>query len=75
MRLYEFIVAASTYVYVCICVTRLGEFSPIDHKFTLGSVLKNTEVAAMLGPTFSTVQVKSQFGQQNGLGYIMGEFS
>jgi hypothetical protein len=38
----------------------------------LGSVLKNTEVATILGPAFSTVQDKSQFGQQNGLGYING---
>jgi 2-keto-4-pentenoate hydratase len=36
-------------------VTRLGKFSTIGRLFTLGSVMKITEVAANLWATFSTV--------------------
>jgi hypothetical protein len=42
-------------------VTRLGEFSPEGGLFALTSYMKNTEVAHIFGPLFSTVKFMHKF--------------
>jgi hypothetical protein len=56
-------------------VTRLGEKSPNGRLFTLDSYLKITEVSHTFGLLYSMVKFKHNFGQKNGLGYILGDFS
>jgi hypothetical protein len=45
-------------------VTRLGEFSPIGRLFSLGSLLKITEVAQHSGLLFSSFQFLYKFRQK-----------
>jgi hypothetical protein len=53
-------------------VTRLGEFSPIGWLFTLGSFLKMTQVADILGNFSPRLRLWNNF-VKNGLGYILGD--
>jgi hypothetical protein len=55
-------------------VTRLGEFSTIGRLFALGSCLKMTEVAQILGLLVSSQQVTESFFSKNRLGHILGAF-
>jgi hypothetical protein len=45
----------------CVRVTRLGEFSPTERLFTLGSFLKIKEVAKIIGLLSSKIKVMHQF--------------
>jgi hypothetical protein len=55
-------------------VTRLAEFSPIGPLFSLGSFLKNTEVAQVFGLLFPAVKKYVLIFPYNGLGYTMSDF-
>jgi hypothetical protein len=56
-------------------VTSLGEFSPIVRLFYLGSLLKLSKVAQILGLCITTVQVTYVLIlTKNGLGYILVDF-
>jgi hypothetical protein len=55
-------------------VTRLCEFSPVGRVFTLGSFLKITEVAQILGQLFYTWQNVCSNFDKNVLGHIFGDF-
>jgi hypothetical protein len=54
-------------------VTRLGKFSPLGQLFTLGIVLKITEVAQFLGYFFPRKHLRINFDKKC-LGRILGNF-
>jgi hypothetical protein len=56
-------------------VTRLGEFSPIGLLFSLGSLLKITEVAQHSGLLFSSFQFIYKFWQKMAWATIWAIFS
>jgi hypothetical protein len=47
-------------------VTRLDEFSPIGRLFTLGSLLKISEVAKVLGYFYAQIGFYINFGKKMG---------
>jgi hypothetical protein len=52
----------------------MGEFSPNGILFSLSSFFENYRSSPILRATFSTIAFNYSFCENNGLGYILGDF-